>query len=248
LEYLFYLEQAKGSGIINGIDTEVWNAKTDTMIPANYTVTKVAQGKQKNKEELCARFNLSPELPLVSFIGRLVLEKGADLLAESISRTIANYPGKVNFLILGAGDPLMEQGLKELKELLPEQCNIFIGYDEALAHVVYAGSDFLLMPSRVEPCGLNQLYALRYGTVPIVRSTGGLKDTVIDFGEEGGYGIRFNNISADDICNAIDRALILYENTKHLNLLRKRMMELDFSWDRSAKEYINLYESLKPNI
>ena len=248
LEYLFYLEQAKGSGIINGIDTEVWNAKTDTMIPANYTVTKVAQGKQKNKEELCARFNLSPELPLVSFIGRLVLEKGADLLAESIARTIASHPGKVNFLILGAGDPLMEQGLKELKELLPEQCNIFIGYDEALAHVVYAGSDFLLMPSRVEPCGLNQLYALRYGTVPIVRSTGGLKDTVIDFGDEGGYGIRFNNISVDDICNAVDRALVLYENTQHLNQLRKRMMALDFSWDRSAKEYINLYESLKPII
>jgi len=248
LEYLFYLEQAKGSGIINGIDTEVWNAKTDTMIPANYTVTKVAQGKQKNKEELCARFNLSPELPLVSFIGRLVLEKGADLLAESIARTIAKHPGKINFLILGAGDPLMEQGLKELKELLPEQCNVFIGYDEALAHVVYAGSDFLLMPSRVEPCGLNQLYALRYGTVPIVRSTGGLKDTVIDFGDEGGYGIRFNNISVEDICNAVDRALVLYENPQHLNQLRKRMMALDFSWDRSAKEYINLYESLKPNI
>jgi starch synthase len=248
LEYLFYLEQAKGSGIINGIDTDVWNAKTDPMIPANYAVTTLAKGKQKNKEELCSRFNLSPELPLVSFIGRLVLEKGADLLVESISKSIADHPGKVNFLILGAGDPLMEQELRDLKDKLPEQCNIFIGYDEALAHVVYAGSDFLLMPSRVEPCGLNQLYALRYGTVPIVRSTGGLKDTVIDFGDEGGYGIRFNNASVADICYSIDRALVLYENTRLLTLLRKRMMALDFSWDRSAKEYINLYESLKPII
>ncbi|WP_461449070.1 glycogen synthase [Mucilaginibacter sp.] len=248
LEYLFYLEHAKGSGIINGIDTEVWNPKTDPMISAKFTTTKLAQGKQKNKEELCARFNLAPELPLISFIGRLVMEKGADLLAESISRSIAEHPGKVNFLILGAGDPGMEQGLRELKTMLPGQCNIFIGYDEALAHQVYAGSDFLLMPSRVEPCGLNQLYALRYGTVPVVRSTGGLKDTVIDFGDEGGYGIRFNQASVNDICYSVSRALILYENQQHLQLLRKRMMALDFSWDRSAKEYITLYESLKTII
>lgn len=248
LEYLFYLERAKGSGIINGIDTQVWNTKTDLMIPATYTSAKIVQGKLANKEALCTRFNLSLDKPLISFIGRLVLEKGADLLAESISRSIAQHPGGVNFLILGAGESGIEEELKELKAMLPEQCNVFIGYDETLAHVVYAGSDFLLMPSRVEPCGLNQLYALRYGTVPIVRSTGGLKDTVIDFGDEGGYGIRFNNISVNDICYSIDRALILYENTKYLNLLRKRMMGLDFSWDRSAKEYINLYESLKPII
>jgi starch synthase len=248
LEYLFYLEGAKGSGIINGIDTEVWNPKTDPMLPAKYTMAKLAEGKQKNKEELCARFNLSPDKPLISFIGRLVLEKGADLLAEAIARSIIEHKNGVNFLILGAGDPKMEQELTELKVLMPEQCNVFIGYDEALAHVVYAGSDFLLMPSRVEPCGLNQLYALRYGTVPIVRSTGGLKDTVIDFGEEGGYGIRFNNISVNDICYSIDRALALYEDNIHLQKLRKRMMGLDFSWDRSAKEYINLYESLNTII
>ena len=248
LEYLFYLEHAKGSGIINGIDTEVWNPKTDPMIATNFTVAKLGQGKQKNKEELCTRFNLSPDLPLISFIGRLVLEKGADLLEEAISRSINEHRGKVNFLILGAGEPYMEQALRELKAMLPEQCNIFIGYDEALAHQVYAGSDFLLMPSRVEPCGLNQLYALRYGTVPIVRSTGGLKDTVIDFGDDGGYGIRFNNASVDDICYSISRALTLYENQQHLQLLRKRMMALDFSWDRSAKEYITLYQSLKTTI
>lgn len=248
LEYLFYLEKAKGSGIINGIDTEVWNPKTDPMIMANFTAAKLAEGKRKNKEELCKRFNLDPEKPLISFIGRLVLEKGADLLAESISRSIAEHRDKVNFLILGAGETYLEQGLTDLKAMLPEQCNVFIGYDESLAHMFYAGSDFLLMPSRVEPCGLNQLYALRYGTVPIVRSTGGLKDTVIDFGEEGGYGIRFNNVSVNDICHSVNRALVLYENQQHLQLLRKRMIALDFSWNRSANEYLALYESLKPII
>lgn len=248
LEYLFYLEKEKGSGIINGIDTEVWNPKTDAMLTAKFTSAKLEEGKQKNKEELCARFGLSTNKPLVSFIGRLVLEKGADMLAEAITRSIAQHPGEVNFLVLGAGDTGMELALAKLREIFPEQYNVFIGYDEALAHRVYAGSDFLLMPSRVEPCGLNQLYALRYGTVPIVRSTGGLKDTVIDFGDEGGYGIRFNNANVDDICHSVTRAITLYSNTPHLQLLRKRMVALDFSWDRSAKEYIQLYESLNPII
>ena len=248
LEYLFYLEKEKGSGIINGIDTEVWNPKTDPMLPFKFTPAKIAEGKQKNKEELCTRYNLTTDKPLVSFIGRLVLEKGADLLADAIIHSIAKHPNGVNFFILGAGDARMEESLLKLKAAHPEQCNVFIGYDESLAHLVYAGSDFLLMPSRVEPCGLNQLYALRYGTVPMVRSTGGLKDTVIDFGDKGGYGIRFNNVSVDDISNSISRAVELYANTPHLQLLRKRMMALDFSWDRSAKEYIHLYESLNPII
>jgi len=150
--------------------------------------------------------------------------------------------------VLGAGDKETEKELLDLMAFYPESCAVFIGYDEALAHLIYAGSDFLLMPSRVEPCGLNQLYALRYGTMPVVRSTGGLKDSVIDFGEEGGYGIRFNNASVEDICHAVSRAVVLFNNTKHLQSLRKLMMALDFSWDRSAKEYINLYESLNPVI
>ena len=252
LEYLFYLERAKGSGIINGIDTEIWNPKTDPMISSHFTSAQITEGKHKNKEALCGRFGLSPEKPLISFIGRLVGEKGADLLAESIIRSIDEHKGEFSFLVLGTGEPVIEAALRAIKKQYPpeqyRQYNMFIGYDEALAHLVYAGSDFLLMPSRVEPCGLNQLYALRYGTVPMVRSTGGLKDTVIDFGDEGGYGIRFNRVSVDDICHAITRALTLYANTPHLELLRKRMVALDFSWDRSAKEYIALYESLKPTI
>jgi len=245
LEYLFYLERAKGIGIINGIDTEVWNPATDPMIAEKFTIAKVTAGKQKNKEAICNRFNLSVDLPLVSFIGRLVIEKGADLLAEAIEKSITQHVGKVNFLILGAGDTAIEKELQKLKDLYPAQCNVYIGYNEELAHLVYAGADFLLMPSRVEPCGLNQLYSLRYGTLPMVRSTGGLKDTVIDFGDKDGYGIRFNNTNADDICQSVNRAVVVYDDTKKMQQLRKRMMTLDFSWDISAKQYIDLYNSIK---
>jgi len=246
LEYLFYIERAKGMGIINGIDTEVWNPQTDPMIAEKYTATKVTTGKQKNKAALCARFNLSTELPLVAFIGRLVIEKGADLLAEAIEQCIIDHPGQVNFLILGTGEKDIERDLQILKDKYPAQYNVYIGYNEELAHLVYAGADFLLMPSRVEPCGLNQLYSLRYGTMPVVRSTGGLKDTVVDFGDKNGYGIRFNYTSVGDICYSVDRAVSLYADTKQMQVLRKRMMALDFSWDVSAKQYIELYQSIKP--
>lgn len=248
LEYLFFLERSRGIGIVNGIDTEVWNPATDPMIVEKYSPAKVTAGKQKNKEALCVRFNLDPAKPFISFIGRLVLEKGAELLAEALETSLKSYAGKVNFLVLGAGDPEIEKDLQELKEKFPEDCNVYIGYNEELAHQVYAGSDFLLMPSRVEPCGLNQLYSLRYGTMPVVRSTGGLKDTVIDFGDEGGYGIRFNNVSVEDISYSIGRALELYPDSKKMQTLRKRMMALDFSWDTSAKQYIELYQSIISTI
>jgi starch synthase len=167
-------------------------------------------------------------------------------MAEAIAETLETLNGQANFVLLGAGDPEVEAQLQQLKEKYPDDCNVYIGYNEELAHLVYAGADFLLMPSRVEPCGLNQLYAIRYGTVPMVRSTGGLKDTVIDFGDEGGYGIRYDDTSVPDIEYAISRALVLYKNNKHLQQLRKRMMGLDFSWDVSAKQYIDLYKSLIP--
>jgi starch synthase len=246
LEYLFYIERAKGTGIINGIDTDVWDPQNDPMIPNKFSLKQITKGKLADKVALCSRFNFSPDKPLISFIGRLVIEKGADLLAAAMERSFNEYPGGFNFLLLGAGDKEMEKELLQLKEFYPEQCNVFIGYDEALAHLVYAGSDFLLMPSRVEPCGLNQLYSLRYGTLPIVRSTGGLKDTVVDFGDEGGYGIRFNNANVEDICYSVSRALVLFNNTKQLQALQKTMMALNFSWDRSAAEYIDLYKSLNP--
>jgi starch synthase len=121
----------------------------------------------------------------------------------------------------------------------------YIGYNEALSHLMYAGADFLLMPSRVEPCGLNQMYAMRYGTVPLVRNTGGLRDTVKDIGEEDGYGLVFNNAAVGDICNAIWRACNMYSNKKQFNAAREHMMKLDFSWENSVQRYVDLYKSLK---
>jgi len=248
MEYLFYLERSKGIGILNGIDTEVWNPKTDPMIPDKYSLRQLAAGKQKNKVALCERFGLSPDKPTISFIGRLVIEKGADVLPEALKTSMEIHADSVNFIILGAGEVKTQEALVALKEQFPNQYSAFIGYDESLAHLVYAGSDFLLMPSRVEPCGLNQMYSMRYGTLPMVRVTGGLKDTVIDFGDEGGYGIRFLQATAADIVQSVSRAVEVYANTALLQLLRKRMMALDFSWDRSAKEYIDLYQSLNPAI
>jgi starch synthase len=248
LEYLFYIERAKGYGIMNGIDTEVWNPQTDPMIPNKFSAKTLAKGKRANKEAICKRFELDPEKPLFTFIGRLVVEKGADLLSAAIERSLLENEGEVNFVILGAGDKENELALLQLKNKYPEHCNVFIGYDESLAHLIYAGADFLLMPSRVEPCGLNQLYALRYGTMPIVRTTGGLKDSVIDFGDEGGYGIRFIQASVQDICHSIFRAKQLYQDTAKMQQLRKQMMALDFSWARSTQQYTELYESLKLTI
>jgi starch synthase len=244
LEHLFQAERHRGVGIVNGIDSQVWDPATDTMIAANYSAKAFKKGKNENKKALCKRFNLDANLPLISFIGRLVDDKGADLLAMAIDRAINEHPGLVNFLVLGTGDPDTEQSLIELEPQQPNHYRTYIGYDEELSHLIYAGSDFLLMPSRVEPCGLNQLYALRYGTVPMVHRTGGLRDTVIDFGDEGGYGICFEQTNVDDICHSVSRAIVLYQDKGHLDLLRTRMMGLDFSWDRSAKQYIELYERL----
>jgi len=244
LEHLFQMEHDRGIGIINGIDTQVWNPETDSMIPAKYTIKTAGKGKAANKKALCKRFELDTGKPLIAFIGRLVNEKGAELLADAINISIDIHKDAVNFLVLGAGDPAIEQSLTNLLPQQPDQYVAYIGYDEELSHWIYAGADFLLMPSRIEPCGLNQLYALRYGTIPMVHTTGGLKDTVIDFANDGGYGICFDETTANAICHAVDRAVDLYKDTGHIELLRTRMMELDFSWDRSARQYIELYERL----
>jgi starch synthase len=192
-------------------------------------------------------FGLDPDKPLITFIGRLVGEKAADILPDAIRNSIYQHHGNANFLILGSGEAQVENRLEEVKSQLNGYVSTYIGYNEALSHLMYAGADFLLMPSRVEPCGLNQMYALRYGTVPMVRSTGGLKDTVKDFGDWQGFGIRFNHADVNDITHSVGRAIDLYTNKPDLyNWMRTYMMHIDNSWDASAKEYIRLYESLIP--
>jgi starch synthase len=246
LENLFEYEKGKSYGVLNGIDTQVWDPQTDSMIIKNYDKELVEKGKQKNKKELCGQFGLDPDKPLVAFIGRLVGEKAADLLPDAISQSIYQHHGNANFLVLGSGEPYLEDRLDQMKHQFNGYFNSYIGYSEPLSHQIYAGSDFLLMPSRVEPCGLNQMYALRYGTVPMVRNVGGLRDTVTDFGDKNGFGIRFNQASVGDITYSVGRAIDLYNNKHDLyNWMRGHMMAIDHSWDSSAQQYIDLYKSLK---
>ncbi|WP_160716078.1 glycogen synthase [Chitinophaga solisilvae] len=244
LESLISHERAKTAGIINGIDTAVWDPASDVMIPAHYDPDNIDKGKKENKKALCERFGLDTSLPLVAFIGRLVGDKGADLLPEAIGRSLHELPGEVNFLVLGSGEPHIEWSLQQTRDTVSYGFNLHIGYNESLSHLIYAGADFLLMPSRVEPCGLNQLYALRYGTVPVVRSTGGLKDTVTDFGDKDGVGIRFSQVGIWDICYSVKRAIELYDNKEHLREIRLRGMHTDHSWGRSAQQYLELYQQL----
>jgi starch synthase len=241
LEALFEYEKGKCSGILNGIDEEVWDTETDPYLETRYSVEDAKEGKAANKEVLCDLYNLDSSKPLIIFIGRLVGEKAADLLPQAISDSIYYIHGSMNFLILGSGEPPIEYNLEMLKSQFTGFYNSQIGYNEKLSHQMYAGADFLLMPSRVEPCGLNQMYAMRYGTIPIVRNTGGLKDTVKDFGDPGGYGICFNNASVGDITYSIYRAVELYKQPDRLNEIVEQIMEIDNSWENSAGLYIELY-------
>jgi len=244
LEALFEYEKGKCVGILNGIDVNVWDPQTDEYLTHHYGPEEVEAGKAKNKMQLCDQFSLDFNKPLIGFIGRLVGEKGADVIPQA-SRDSFNHIGRrMNFLILGSGFPEVEAALLALKPVSQYDYNVFIGYNEGLSHTMYAGMDFLLMPSRVEPCGLNQMYSMRYGTVPMVRRTGGLIDTVIDYGEPGGYGICYNNASVGDITHAVWRATELYHQKGTLGTIRSQMMQLDFSWENSVQQYISLYESL----
>lgn len=241
LEQLLRAERGKCTGILNGIDTDVWDPAADALIQHPILKENPKEGKRLNKEFLCRQFNLDSRKPLFIFIGRLVGEKAADLLPQTIRDAIFYMEGKMNFLILGSGGASTENELQELKHSLYGFYNCVIGYNEKLSHQMYAGADFLLMPSRVEPCGLNQMYALRYGTIPIVRNTGGLRDTVKDVGVENGFGICFDDLTVGNITHAIYRAISLYESSEKMLELQKQIMAIDHSWDKSAEIYINLY-------
>ena len=168
------------------------------------------------------------------------------MLPDSILSSMYSTGGAANFLILGSGEPQVEWQLSQLTHHFAGNYNAVIGYNEKLSHQMYAGADFILMPSRVEPCGLNQMYAMQYGTVPMVRSTGGLKDTVVDMGDFEGWGIRFNHASVADITHAVTRAVDLYNNDpEQLLWMRERMMGIDNSWENAVQQYINVYEELQ---
>lgn len=244
LEKLLEHEKAKTLGILNGVDYNVWNPDTDSMIAKKYSAKTVISGKKASKAALCKQFKLDPKKPLFAFIGRLVWEKGADLFPEIFQQMLASSKNNSNFLVLGSGNTDTEKQLSGLKERFSGSYNVYIGYDEPLSHLIYAGADFLLMPSRVEPCGLNQMYSLRYGTIPIVNNIGGLKDTIVDVKKKDGFGIKHSEANKSEIVKAILRAQNLYANKDKFRRIQKRIMSIDHSWHSSVKQYINLYKQL----
>lgn len=229
-------------GIINGIDYSIWNPETDELIVKRYDL-RTLEGKQENKKELLAKFGLAykENVPLVGIISRLVDQKGLDLIKE-----IADDFMKldVQFVMLAAGEKRYQDYFESLHKKYAAKMGLFIGYNDELAHLIEAGCDMYLMPSRYEPCGLNQLYSLKYGTVPIVRATGGLDDTIHDVESGNGNGFKFKKYDAKELFKTIQRALKMYHDAAAWKKIMKNGMQQDFSWESSAKKYTNLYRNL----
>ncbi|WFP50026.1 glycogen synthase GlgA [Methylomonas sp. EFPC3] len=247
LEGLLAHKQQQLSGIINGIDTAVWNPSSDSYLAHNYSADNL-EGKQANKAALQQQLGLpiAADVPLFGLIGRLVEQKGIDLVLNCLAE-MTSLP--LQFALLGSGDKSIEYRLQEFARLYPEKVAVTIGYDERLAHQIEAGADIFLMPSRFEPCGLNQMYSQRYGTIPIVRKTGGLADTVVDALPESiangtASGIAFNDASAAALIEAIKRSLVLYHNPKIWHQIQRNAMAKDFSWKNSAAQYMALYDEI----
>ncbi|MHC4480110.1 MAG: glycogen synthase GlgA [Planctomycetota bacterium] len=232
-------------GIVNGIDNDVWNPATDSRIPANYSAEDLS-GKARCKEVLQERFGLPtrPEVPLIGMVCRLVDQKGLDLLREALPGLLE---GDIQFVVLGRGDPEHHGFLSRMQSARPDAFGVLLAYSDEVAHLVEAGSDMFLMPSRFEPCGLNQLYSLAYGTVPVVRETGGLADTVTDYSDERlrsgiATGFTFGPYEARALAEALGRALGVYADGDRWRCLMLNGMAQDWSWERSAREYVEVYQ------
>lgn len=248
LDGLLEHRAARLTGILNGVDYQVWNPGKDKLLTSPYSARNLA-GKRENKQALLEAFGL-PEragCPLLGHVGRLVEQKGLDLVLELIPQLVKR---RLQLVVLGTGQKALEQALREAARQYPEQIGVRIDYDEGLSHLLEAGADMFLMPSRFEPCGLNQIYSLRYGTPPIVRNTGGLADTVIDASAHNisagtANGFVFDAISAESLLEAIDRALGCYAQPETWAGLQRTGMAEDYSWARSAAAYLALYEHVR---
>ena len=235
----------KLSGVLNGIDMKLYDPASDSRIPANYSLADMA-GKAADKAALQKRLGLrqEPYTPIIAMVSRLVSHKGLDLLRE-VMGDIMELP--VQFVVLGSGDSGYEEFFRWASQQYPGRMAVHLGYDESLSMAIYAGADLFLMPSRSEPCGLSQMIAMRYGTVPIVRETGGLRDSVQPYEawRDSGTGFTFANYSSADMLHVIREAVYLYKDYPDaFARLRQRGMEQDFSWDRSAGEYLKIYTSI----
>ncbi len=229
-------------GILNGIDSLRWNPETDPDISVNYSITDLS-GKKKCKRALqeVAGFAPDPKVPLLGMITRLVPQKGIDLLAGAIDRIVASG---AQLVILGTGDAPQEKACREWAERWPTQVCSWIEFSHEKAHQIEAGADVFLMPSEFEPCGQNQLYSMRYGTLPLVHGVGGLEDSVVDAAENGGTGFKFYGHTSDAFFQAIERALKVFKKPKKWKALIRCAMKQDFSVVHMAKDYIALYESI----
>ncbi len=246
LDPILQARRWKLTGILNGIDTDGYDPARDEQVYATYDTDTMVAGKAANKRALQARLHLPqrPDVPLIGMVTRLASHKGLDLV-KCITEQL--FTRDVQLVILGSGEWVFESFFRELQQRYPDKFCYCVGFVPELARKIYAASDIFLMPSKSEPCGLSQMVACRYGTVPVVRETGGLRDSIRDCGDEGGFGYTFKTYNADDMLGAIDRALDAYAQPDTFNDLRRRCMTQDFSWGRSANEYIRLYKDvIKP--
>jgi len=243
LEGLLSSVRDKVSGILNGIDPDDWNPTKDPSIPCTFGPDDTS-GKADCKRGLLSRFEWPDDgRPVISFVGRLFHQKGIDLLLGALP-DLARH--RVRLVVIGTGEKEYEDRLKEAARRFGKTLGLRLAYDEGFARLAYAGSDIFLMPSAFEPCGLSQLIALRYGTIPVVRATGGLADTIVDTDESSeGYGFVFNEFSASALLEAVYRAIKAYRDTKRWRNIVEKAMRQDFSWTRSAQTYQTLYESLR---
>lgn len=239
-------------GITNGIDVEEWNPETDKFLENHFNCATRSEGKAACKLDLQSRMDLPQraDVPVIGLVGRLTGQKGFDLAVELIYRKAAAGED-VQWVLLGSGDPILENRLRELASKYSQNVAVSIRYSNELAHQIIAGSDIFLMPSRFEPCGLTQLYSLRYGTIPVVHSTGGLVDTVCDLTPETeaaktATGIRFCNADMQGITWGVDQALEIYRNRRDVwNQMQETGMNLDTSWKLSAEKYVKLYKKIR---
>jgi starch synthase len=232
------------SGILNGMDASHWSPSADPHLAANYDAGSVGQGKPVCKAALQKELGLpiDAKVPLVGFVGRLTPQKGLDLMAEVLPQWLQT--NDVQWAILGTGQPKYHELLQTLSERFPRKLAVRLEFSNPLAHRIEAGADLFLMPSRFEPCGLNQLYSLRYGTVPIVRKTGGLADTIENYDPKtgNGTGFVFKDYDASELLGTVKLALGVYKDKKAWTKLMKNGMAKDFSWAASAKKYVELYQ------
>jgi len=228
-------------GILNGVDYDIWNPEKDIHLPATYSAAAPA-GKKKCKSELQRELGLPvrADVPLCGSVSRLTDQKGFDLILGALPSLLE---GEMQYALLGSGDPALESAFRQLQVRFPKKLAVRIGYDEPLAHRIEAGCDLYVMPSKFEPCGLNQMYSLRYGTPPIVRATGGLDDTIVDFDarSRSGTGFKFESYEAGALGECWRRGLVAWRHGDDFAALVKRAMAQDFSWARAAEAYTHLY-------